>query len=71
MNAVSNEGVDKEVKKYVKALSSVLRLGRADASTDHSSVLFDVDIATGKIKKGENVEAISIRALLYVHTWTH
>ena len=55
MNAVSNEGVDKEVKKYVKALSSVLRLGRADASTDHSSVLFDVDIATGKIKKGENV----------------
>lgn len=49
---VSNEGVDKEVIKYVKALSSVLRLGRADASTDHSSVLFDVDIATGKIKKG-------------------
>ena len=38
--------------KYVKALSSLLRLGRAGAATDHTSVLFDVDIATGKIKPG-------------------
>eukprot|EP00605_Chrysophyceae_sp_TOSAG23-4_P001435 GSChrysophyteH1.ASY1.ANO1.1563.1 assembled CDS len=39
-------------KKYVKALSAVLRLGRARATTDHTSVLFDVDIASGKVKEG-------------------
>jgi hypothetical protein len=34
-----------EAKKYVRALSAVLRLGRKGASTDHSSVLFDCDIS--------------------------
>jgi hypothetical protein len=42
----------KEAEKYVKARSAVLRLGRAGASTDHSSVLFDVDINSGKVLKG-------------------
>lgn len=37
---------------YVRAESGLLRLGRANASTDHSSVLFDVDIATGVIQQG-------------------
>lgn len=37
---------------FVRAESGVLRLGRANASTDHSSVLFDVDIATGVIREG-------------------
>lgn len=39
-------------RKYIKPLSAVLRLGRAKATTDHSSVLFDVDTATGKVKTG-------------------
>lgn len=34
-------------QKYVRAESGLLRLGRANASTDHSSILFDVDISTG------------------------
>lgn len=42
----------KEAGKYIDARSAVLRLGRAGASTDHSSVLFDVDINTGKILSG-------------------
>jgi hypothetical protein len=37
---------------YVRAESGVLRLGRANASTDHSSVLFDVDIRSGVIQQG-------------------
>lgn len=41
-----------EISKHVTAFSSVLRLGREGAATDHSSVLFDVDIDTGKIKDG-------------------
>lgn len=36
----------------VKAVSSVLRLGRSGAMTDHSSVLFNVDLATGKVGQG-------------------
>ncbi|CAM9327127.1 unnamed protein product, partial [Phaeothamnion confervicola] len=36
----------------VAALSSVFRAGRAGASTDHSSILFDVDAATGAIRRG-------------------
>ena len=38
----------------IRALSGVLRLGRAGAATDHSSVLFDVDLATGIIKEGNS-----------------
>ena len=44
--------VSKLAQKYVRAESGLLRLGRANASTDHSSVLFDVDISTGVIKQG-------------------
>lgn len=39
-------------KKFIQPLSAVLRLGRANASTDHSSVLFDVDLKTGVIQGG-------------------
>ena len=38
--------------EYVTARSAVLRLGRAGAATDHSSILFDVDMTTGVIKEG-------------------
>ena len=41
-----------QAEEYVRAESGLLRLGRANASTDHSSVLFDVDIATGEIRQG-------------------
>ena len=41
-------------QKYVKPLSAVLRLGRAKATTDHTSVLFDVDTETGKVKAGRS-----------------
>lgn len=40
------------VRLNIKAQSAVLRLGRKNANTDHSSVLYDVDIATGTIKSG-------------------
>jgi len=33
---------------HIKAMSCVLRLGREGASTDHQSVLFDVDIASSE-----------------------
>jgi hypothetical protein len=46
------QNVNENCHKYVTALSSVLRLGRANASTDHSSVLFDVDLQTGVIQGG-------------------
>ncbi len=36
----------------MKAVSSVLRLGRSGAMTDHSSVLFNVDLASGKVGQG-------------------
>lgn len=36
----------------VRSLSCVFRAGRAGAMTDHSSILFDVDTATGTIRKG-------------------
>lgn len=50
-NTTSNSKTDIH-KRYVQALSGVLRLGREGASTDHSSALFDVDIASGKIVTG-------------------
>lgn len=53
---VENEEKEREnldnCSKYITALSSVLRLGRANASTDHTSVLFDVDLKTGVIQGG-------------------
>lgn len=36
----------------VKSLSCVFRAGRAGADTDHSSILFDVDVNTGLIQGG-------------------
>ena len=41
-----------QAAEYVRAESGVLRLGRANASTDHSSVLFDMDLSSGKIGQG-------------------
>ena len=38
----------------ISALSCVFRAGRENALTDHSSILFDVDLNTGKIKKGSS-----------------
>lgn len=42
----------RQAADYITARSAVLRLGRAGAATDHSSILFDVDMATGVIKQG-------------------
>ena len=36
----------------VRSLAAVFRAGRADAVTDHDAILFDVDMATGVIRKG-------------------
>lgn len=36
----------------IKTMSCVFRAGRANAPTDHGSILFDVDINTGKVKGG-------------------
>lgn len=44
----------KDWRQFVKPLSSVIRLGRKGASTDHSSVLFDVDLSTGVIGEGRS-----------------
>eukprot|EP00049_Salpingoeca_infusionum_P011412 m.198383 g.198383 ORF g.198383 m.198383 type:complete len:524 (+) comp14921_c3_seq2:451-2022(+) len=41
-----------ERRRKVKCLSAVFRAGRVNASTDHSSILFDVDLATGTIGEG-------------------
>merc|ERR1719277_2920564 len=35
-----------------EVIATVFRAGRKGASTDHSAVLFDVDVATGEIKRG-------------------
>eukprot|EP00596_Hydrurales_sp_CCMP1899_P009200 CAMPEP_0119038600 /NCGR_PEP_ID=MMETSP1177-20130426/7612_1 /TAXON_ID=2985 /ORGANISM="Ochromonas sp, Strain CCMP1899" /LENGTH=175 /DNA_ID=CAMNT_0007001401 /DNA_START=882 /DNA_END=1406 /DNA_ORIENTATION=- len=40
----------------IKATAAVLRLGRSGALTDHSSVLFDVGIYTGKNEKGQAIK---------------
>ncbi len=46
------ETLKDKVDKYITPLSGVLRLGREGASTDHSSVLFDVDINKGTVLAG-------------------
>ena len=38
--------------KPVEAIACVFRAGRAGASTDHDSILFDVDVNSGKIGRG-------------------
>lgn len=47
-----SELLGEQASKCVTAATAVLRLGRANASTDHSSVLFDVDMGSGRIGKG-------------------
>jgi len=49
---LSNDDEEKDNKTEVTALSCVFRAGRANALTDHDSILFDVDITTGKILGG-------------------
>ena len=39
-------------KKAVGAIACVFRAGRKGAATDHDSILFDVDVKTGKIGRG-------------------
>lgn len=39
-------------KQKVSSLSCVFRAGRAGASTDHSSVLFDTDVSSGRVNGG-------------------
>ncbi|EGD77287.1 hypothetical protein PTSG_08380 [Salpingoeca rosetta] len=39
-------------KEKVQSLSCVFRAGRAGASTDHSSVLFDTDVESGHVRRG-------------------
>ena len=46
------EGEGEGGVRCITALSAVLRLGRAHASTDHSSVLFDVDVSSGLVGSG-------------------
>ena len=43
---------ENDISEQVIAFSSVLRAGLANAETDHVSILFDVDMITGHIKKG-------------------
>jgi len=50
-HALSTEE-QREREKYISPLSATLRLGRAQATTDHNSVLFDVDLATGTVGPG-------------------
>lgn len=46
------EGSSDSSAPSVRSLSCVFRAGRAGASTDHASILFDVDLSTGKILQG-------------------
>lgn len=50
--SVPSEALGKLAQRHISPLTAVLRLGRANAATDHSSVLFDVDMATGRIGNG-------------------
>jgi len=43
---------DDKSHEYVQVLSCVFRAGRAGASTDHSSILFDVDCNNGTLSLG-------------------
>jgi len=45
-------GLEHSSENMVNALSCVFRAGRANAKTDHSSVIFDIDTTTGVIGKG-------------------
>jgi len=45
-------GLEHTPNNMVTALSCVFRAGRANAKTDHSSIIFDIDTSTGVIAKG-------------------
>jgi hypothetical protein len=45
-------GLEHNGNDMVTALSCVFRAGRANAKTDHSSIIFDIDTQTGVIGKG-------------------
>ena len=47
-----SRGIGIHAADFVTPRCAVLRLGRAGAATDHSSILFDVDITTGVIRDG-------------------
>uniref|UniRef100_A0A7S1UG28 Alpha-L-glutamate ligase-related protein ATP-grasp domain-containing protein n=1 Tax=Phaeomonas parva TaxID=124430 RepID=A0A7S1UG28_9STRA len=49
---VAGKGDAAKAGDCVKALSCVFRAGRAGASTDHSSILFDVDTAKAELGRG-------------------
>lgn len=44
---------EEEIRKYIRAETAVLRLGRMNAETDHSSILFNVNLDTGLIEPGQ------------------
>ena len=52
MTASNMYRLQKDKTDDVFALSCVFRAGRAGAKTDHSSILFDVDVKTGTIGRG-------------------
>jgi len=48
----STGGLTSSSNAQVTALSCVFRAGRAGSKTDHSSVLYNVDVVTGEITHG-------------------
>lgn len=48
----TDEGFASMPANHIEALSCVFRAGRKGAATDHSSILFDVDVTTGLIREG-------------------
>ena len=42
-----------EVQQFIRAETAVLRLGRMNAATDHSSILFNVNLESGVIEPGQ------------------
>ncbi len=51
-NNLSSEE-EKEIEQYIRAETAVLRLGRMNAATDHSSILFNVNLESGEIEPGQ------------------
>ena len=49
---MNSEDANESYSDYIRAMSAVLRLGRANALTDHSSVLFNVELSSGVIGTG-------------------
>ncbi len=54
-SSTSSQDIEHEkeqIAKYIRAETAVLRLGRMNAATDHSSIIFNVDLDTGVIGYG-------------------